>query len=76
MFRERFSAAMEYADTTIARIRAGANPRKNDPGRYGDFQLFFYLADPDIHLLTREDFSSDIKASPQRTRIVGLDSLT
>ena len=75
VFRNTFSAAMEYADTTIARIRAGANPRKNDAGRYGDFQLFFYLADPDIHLLTSEDFSSDIKASPQRTRIVGLDSL-
>jgi hypothetical protein len=75
VFRETFSAALEYADTTIARIRTGANPRKNDPGRYGDFQLFFYLADPNIHLLTSEDFSSDIKVSPQRTRIIGLDSL-
>lgn len=75
VFSERFSAAMEYAETTIAKIRAGANPRKNDPGRFGDFQLFFYLADPDINLLTREDFSSDIKSSPQRTRIVPLDAL-
>jgi hypothetical protein len=75
VFRQHFSAAVEYGEVTVVRIRGGANPRKNDPGRYGDFQLFFYLADPDIYLLTREDFSSDIKSSPQRTRIVGLDSL-
>lgn len=75
VFRERFSAAMEYAETTIQKIRSGANPRKNDPGRYGDFQLFFYLADSDIYLLTSEDFSSDIKTSVQRDRIVGLSSL-
>ena len=75
VFREHFSAAVEYGEVTVERIRGGANPRKNDPGRYGDFQLFFYLAAPDIRLLTREDFSSDIKSSPQRTRIVGLDSL-
>jgi len=75
VFRERFSAAMEYAETTIERIRNGANPRKNDPGRFGDFQLFFYLANPEICLLTQEDFSSDITKSPQRNRIVGLDAL-
>ena len=74
-FRSHFSAAMEYGETTISRIRGGANPRKNDPGRYGDFQLFFYLADPSIELLTCEDFSTDIVNSPQRTRIVRLDSL-
>jgi hypothetical protein len=75
IFTHYFSAAVEYAETTVERIRGGANPRRNDPGRYGDLQLFFYLADPEIRLLTREDFSSDIKVSPQRTRIVGLDSL-
>ena len=75
-FRSRFSAAMEYGETTIRRIKAGANPRKNDPGRYGDFQLFFYLADPSIELLTCEDFSKDILNSPQKARIVRLDSLT
>jgi hypothetical protein len=75
LFKDKFSAAMEYAETTIARIRGGANPRKNDPGRYGDFQLFFYLADPALELLTTEDFSSDITRSPQRTRIVKVDSL-
>ncbi|HZP64386.1 MAG TPA: hypothetical protein VFB28_13305 [Terriglobales bacterium] len=74
-FRSHFSAAMEYAETTIMRIRGGANPRKNDPGRYGDFQLFFYLADPRIQVLTCEDFSSDTKNSPQRSRIVKLESL-
>jgi len=75
-FRSRFSAAMEYGETTIRRIKAGANPRKNDPGRYGDFQLFFYLADPSIELLTCEDFSTDIVNSPQKNRIVRFDSLT
>jgi hypothetical protein len=75
LFRQHFSAAIEYYETSIAKIRAGANPRKNDRGRYGDFQLFFYLADPNITLLTSEDFSHDIKQSPQRTRIVGFGTL-
>jgi hypothetical protein len=75
LFRQHFSAAVEYVEASIAKIRAGANPRKNDRGRYGDFQLFFYLADPNISLLTSEDFSDDIKQSPQRKRIVGFDAL-
>jgi hypothetical protein len=75
LFRKHFSAAVEYLDASIAKIRAGAKPWKNDRGRYGDFQLFFYLADPNITLLTREDFSGDITQSPQRTRIVGFDAL-
>jgi hypothetical protein len=75
LFSQHFSAAVEYAEVSIAKIRLGANPRKNDRGRYGDFQLFFYLADPNITLLTSEDFSSDIKHSPQRTRILGLKAL-
>jgi hypothetical protein len=74
-FKDLFSAAFEYGEVTIAKIRAGANPRKNDQGRYGDFQLLFYLADPDIELLTSEDFSKDITHSPQRSRIVKVDSL-
>jgi hypothetical protein len=74
-FRQHFSAAIEYGETSITKIRNGANPRKNDRGRYGDFQLFFYLADPELSILTGEDFSNDIKVSPQRTRIVGIDSL-
>ena len=68
LFRQHFSAAVEYDEASIAKIRAGANPRKNDRGRYADSQLFFYLADPNITLLTSEDFSGDIKQSPQRTR--------
>lgn len=72
VFRRHFSAAVEYVEASIAKIRAGAKPWKNDRGRYGDFQLFFYLADPNITILTSEDFSADIKQSPQRTRIVGL----
>ena len=75
LFKRHFSAAVEYVEASITKIRAGANPRKNDRGRYGDFQLFFYLADPNIILLTSEDFSDDIKQSPQRTRIAGLDAL-
>ncbi len=75
VFRQHFSAAIEYAEASIAKIRAGAKPWKNDRGRHGDFQLFFYLADPNITLLTSEDFSGDIKQSPQRTRIVGFDAL-
>ena len=41
LFKQYFSAAVEYAEVSIAKIRSGANPRKNDRGRYGDFQLFF-----------------------------------
>jgi len=75
-FRFHFSAALEYAETTIRRIREGANPRKNDPGRYGDLQLFFYLADPSIEVLSCEDFSTDVVNSPQRRRIVRFSSLS
>lgn len=75
LFRQHFSAAVEYGEASIAKIRAGAKPRKNDRGRYGDFQLFFYLADQNITLLTSEDFSGDIKQSSQRTRIVGFNAL-
>jgi hypothetical protein len=75
MLRQHCSAAIEYQEASIAKIRAGAKPRKNDRGRYGDSQLFFYLADPNITLLTSEDFSGDIKQSPQRTRIVGFHAL-
>jgi hypothetical protein len=55
LFRQHFSAAVEYIETSIAKIREGAKPWKNDRGRYGDSQLFFYLADPNITLLTNED---------------------
>jgi predicted nucleic acid-binding protein len=72
---ERFSAALEFLESSIAKIRSGANPRRNDPGVYGDFQLLFYLADADLRFLTKEDFRSEIKKSIQRDRIVGTESL-
>jgi hypothetical protein len=86
LFKQHFSAAVEYVEASIAIIRqaasvtttrAKANPRKNDRGRYGDFQLFFYLADPDIVLLTGEKkkFLRDIRHSSQRDRILDIDAL-
>jgi hypothetical protein len=74
-FRKHFSAGLEYVESSIAKITRGSKPRKNDRGIYGDFQLLCYLGDPNVSLLTSEDFSEDIRKSPQRTRIVGLDAL-
>jgi hypothetical protein len=74
-FREHFSAGLEYVESCIGKIKRGANPRKNNRGIYGDFQLLCYLGDLNINLVTSEDFSADIKHSPQRTRIVGLNAL-
>lgn len=71
-FRQHFSAALEYLEASAARIRGGAKLKKNDRGRYGDWQLFFYLADPGLSFLTKEDFSHDIRNSPQRARIVDI----
>ena len=70
-----FSAAHEFLGASISKISAGAKPRKNDSGLYTDFQLLLYSADPEITFLTREDFSNEIKNSPQKSRIVGPDSL-
>ena len=76
LFRQHFSAAIEYYEASIAKIRAmNAKPGKKKQGIYGDLQLLFYLADPKITLLTNDHFSGDIKRSPQRTRIVGFDAL-
>jgi hypothetical protein len=71
----RFSSALEYLDSCSAKVRGGANPRRNDPGLYTDFQLLLYLADDELSFLTNEDFTSEIKSSRQRLRIVGLTSL-
>jgi predicted nucleic acid-binding protein len=71
----QFSAAIEFLESSLTTVRGGAKPRKNDPGLYVDFQLLFYLADPEIYFLTCEDFSHEIRRMPQRCRIVGLDSL-
>ncbi len=69
---ERFSAAIEFLESSMSLVRNGANPRKNNRGLYVDFQLLLYLADPDIAILTREDFSKEIKRSPQISRIGSL----
>lgn len=71
----QFSAALEFLEASIVKIRSGAIPRRNDPGLYTDFQLLFYLGDPELRFLTQEDFSHEIRVSPQRDRIVGFDSL-
>ncbi len=75
ILERRFSAAIEFLQSSLAKVRGGAKPRRNDPGLYVDFQLLLYLADPQIIFLTREDFSHEIKRSPQKSRIVGLESL-
>lgn len=70
-----FSAALEFLKASLAKVAGGAKPRKNDPGLYVDFQLLLYLGDPTILFLTKEDFSDEVKKSPQLSRIVHLDSL-
>ena len=71
----QFSAALEFLEASVVKIRSGAVPRRNDPGLYTDFQLLVYLGDPTLTFLTQEDFSHEIRASAQRDRIVGLDAL-
>jgi len=66
----RFSAAIEFLRSSITQVRTGAKPRKNDRGLYVDQQLFFYLADPEAVVVTNENFSREIKTSPQRSRII------
>ena len=75
ILEKRFSAAIEFLQSSLSKIQRGAKPRKNDRGLYVDFQLLLYLAEPEISFLTNERFSGEIRRSPQRTRIVGLDSL-
>ena len=38
-----------------------------------DFQLFFYLADPEAVVVSYEKFSGEIVRSPQRSRIITFD---
>jgi len=54
----------------VSKVRAGANLAKDDRGIYVDFQLFFYLADADAVIVSNEDFSGEIRSSPQRSRII------
>ncbi len=37
---------------------------------YVDFQLFFYLADPQAVVVSNENFCGEIVKSPQRNRII------
>ena len=69
----RFSAAIESLRSAAVKIRRGANPLKNDRGMYIDSQLFYYLADPEIVVVSNEDFSAEIRMSPQRDRIITYD---
>ena len=55
LVRETVSAALEFLEASLTKVRGGANQRKNDPGLYIDFQLLLYLADPEITFLTSED---------------------
>ena len=71
----KFSAALEFLESSVTKVKGGAKLRKNDPGVYFDFQLLFYLGDSSLCFLTQENFSVEIKKSPQRTRIVPLSGL-
>jgi predicted nucleic acid-binding protein len=75
IIERQFSAAIEFLESSFSKVRAGAKPRKNDAGLYTDFQLLLYLAARDVNFLTCEDFSSEIRKSPQKARIVHPDSL-
>lgn len=66
----KFSAALEFLRAYVMKVRRGANPKKNDRGMYIDNQLFYYLADPDAVIVSNEDFSDEIRSSPQRDRII------
>ncbi len=72
-FGSKFSAAVEYIKNCAALVRNGAKPRKNNRGIYLDSQLFWYLADPANALVSKEDFSSIIRISPQRSQIIPLN---
>lgn len=75
MFRQTFSAAPEFLEHSLGKVQRGAKPEKNDRGLFVDFQLLFYLADPNIYFLTSEDFSTKVKTSSQADRILALASL-
>jgi hypothetical protein len=70
-FEQKFSAAMEYLRVSAVKLRRGANLAKNDRGMYIDFQILFYLADPDAVIVSNEGFG-EITKSSQRNRIISL----
>lgn len=69
-FGHTFSAALEYLRSSVLKLRNGANLARNDRGLYIDFQMFFYLADPEAVVVSNEKFSGEIMKSPQKTRII------
>jgi hypothetical protein len=71
-FAVTFSAAIEFTRSWLTLVRNGAKPRKNNRGMYIDSQLFWYLADPDMIIVTEEDFT-EITASPQKSRIISFE---
>jgi len=73
-FERQFSAAIEFLRSSILQVRNDAKPRKNDRGLYVDQQLFFYLADPDLTVVTKENFSNEIKTSGQSSRIINFEA--
>ncbi len=68
-----FSAALEYLRASVLKLRTGANLARNDRGMYVDFQLFFYLADPEAVIVSNERFTGEIVNSPQRSRIISFE---
>ncbi len=75
VLQRRFSAAIEYLESSVTKIRGGAKPRKNDRGLYVDFQMLLYLGRPDLSFLTKENFAAEIRMSPQKARIVRLEAV-
>jgi len=63
-FSAKFSAGIEFLIASIVQVRNGANPQKNNRGLYVDSQFFWYLGDPELTIVTMENFSSEINASP------------
>ena len=61
---------MEFLKSSVLQVSRGANVQKNNRGLYVDNQLFFYLADPEAVVVSNEDFSQEIRKSPQRNRII------
>lgn len=67
---QAFSAAFEYLEANILKVKAGAKPEKNDRGVWVDYNILWYLADPEVTMITLEKFHRSITKSPQASRII------
>lgn len=67
---QAFSAAFEYLQANILRVQGGAKPWRNDRGLWIDYNILWYLADPDITVISSEKFHKAIRKSPQLSRIL------